>query len=332
MKKTDQSAALVAASPDPAGPSRIGAGMADMDFARSPLGVRLMALLDGGSAANRAIADILLRNPVQVGSWSIETFAEVAAVSPASVSRFARVLDYPGYAALRSDVALTVQAMINPVEKLRGRFGTRPPDAPSPLSDTLEAALSNVRATAEGLTPELVASVVQRLITARTVYVMGFGLSAHVAALLSLGLQPFCPGLQNVVEFGGTEVAAGRLMNVGEGDAVVVLSIPRYASDAVHLTAYARDRKAAIIAVTDSAASPLIPLADHVLLARSHHPILSSSTMGLVLIAETIVAAVMASNRDNVTQAAKLTEAIASYLYREDTTRPRPKPRRGGAS
>jgi DNA-binding MurR/RpiR family transcriptional regulator len=328
MKKNDimsPAAPVAQARPDPGQPSP------DMGFARSTLGARLMGILDDGSAANRAIAEMLLRNPVQVSSWSIETLAEAAAVSPASLSRFARMLGYGGYAALRSDVAATLQAQLNPVEKLRDRFERPSPGAPSPVSDSLEAALFNARATADGLSPALVTDVVQRLAAARNVYVMGFGLSAHVAALLALGLQPFCPGLQNVVEFGGTEVAAGRLMNVGADDAVVVISIPRYASDAIHLTAYARDRGATIIAITDSSASPLVPLADCVLLARSEHPILSSSTLGPVLVVETLVAGLMASNRDNVTQAAKLTDAISSYLYRGDASRS-PRSRGGGRS
>ncbi|GGH24229.1 RpiR family transcriptional regulator [Alsobacter metallidurans] len=322
MKKTNDSGGIetarTSASPQPAPAS---AASAEMRFAQSPLGAHLRAMLDKGSAANRAIADILLRHPVQATSWSIESLAEVAAVSPASLSRFARLLGYPGYAALRSDVAATVEAMINPVEKLRGRFDAQPANAPTPLSDSLEAALSNVRGTAEGLHPALIAEVVERLTTARNVYVMGFGLSAHVAGVLTLGLQPFCHGVQNVVEFGGTEVAAGRLLNVGEGDVIVALSIPRYASDAVHLAAYARDRKASVIAITDSSASPLIPLADCVLLARSSHPILSSSTLGLVVVVETIVAALMTSNQANVDQAAKLTEAISSYLFGDNGSR-----------
>lgn len=321
MKKTDPAPARGGmAANEPPGPP-VSASTAEMRFAQSQLGERLRAMLDNGSSANRAISDILLRHPVQATSWSIESLAEVASVSPASLSRFARLLGYQGYAALRSDVAATVEAMINPVEKLRGRFDAQPDNAPSPLSDSLEAALANSRGTAEGLHPDLIAEVVERLTAARNVYVMGFGLSAHVAGVLTLGLQPFCHGVQNVVEFGGTEVAAGRLLNVGEGDVIVVLSIPRYASDAVHLAAYARDRKASIIAITDSSASPLVPLADCVLLARSSHPILSSSTLGLIVVVETIVAALMTSNQANVVQAAKLTEAISSYLFGDDASR-----------
>ena len=79
----------------------------------------------------------------------------------------------------------------------------------------------------------------------------------NLAALLALDLQPFCRQAINVVEFGGTEVAAGRLMNIGPKDLLIAISFPRYASDAVMLTRYARDRCAHVIALTDSMASPL---------------------------------------------------------------------------
>ena len=51
-----------------------------------------------------------------------------------------------------------------------------------------------------------------------------------------------------VVEFGGTEVAAGRLMNIGPKDLLIAISFPRYA----------RDRCAHVIALTDSMAPPLV--------------------------------------------------------------------------
>jgi DNA-binding MurR/RpiR family transcriptional regulator len=151
---------------------------------------------------------------------------------------------------------------------------------------------------------------------ARTIHVMGFGLSAHVAALLVLGLQPFRPNAAGVVEFGGTEVAAGRLMGIGPGDMLVAITFPRYASDVVSLTRYAKDRGARVVALTDSAASPLAPLADVLMLAPSDHPTLSSSLVAAVAVVETLVAAVMLSDPANAERAAMLGDAIGGYLHK----------------
>ncbi len=118
----------------------------------------------------------------------------------------------------------------------------------------------------------------------------------------------------NVVEYGGTEVAAGRLMNLEASDLLIAISFPRYATDAVHLTRFALDRGASIIALTDSIASPLAPLAGEVLIAQSSHPVLSSSNVSALLVIEALVTALMVSNSANVDKAARLTEAISAYL------------------
>jgi DNA-binding MurR/RpiR family transcriptional regulator len=281
-------------------------------FARSELGSRLREQHQSGSTSNRAIADHLLRNPVVGASQSIEDLAAAAGVSTATLSRFARALGYGGFPELRLALADTVQGLLIPVEKLRGAL-TRS-DEDDPLRDGLQQSLGNVRATAEGIDPAAIGRIVKRLAAAQSIYVMGFGLSSHLASLLTLGLQPFCRQLVNVVEFGGTEVAAGKLMNIEAGDELIAISFPRYAADAVHLTRFAADRGAGVIAITDSIASPLAELADESLLAQSTHPILSSSNVAAVLVVEALVSAFMVSNADNVEKATRLTDAISAYL------------------
>jgi DNA-binding MurR/RpiR family transcriptional regulator len=281
-------------------------------FAQSDLGARLIDIHQTGSASHRAIADELLRNPVIGASQSIEDLAAATGVSTATLSRFARALGFDGFPELRLALADTLQGLLMPVEKLKGALSRLASD--DPLRESLQQSLGNLRATAESLEPATIGRIVRRLSEARSIYVLGFGLSAHLASLLTLGLQPFCRQLTNVVEFGGTENAAGRLMNLEAGDLLIAISFPRYAADAVHLTKFAADKGAAIAAITDSVASPLAPMADELLLAPSAHPILSSSNLAAVLVIEAVVAAFMVSNPDNVEKAARLTDAISAYL------------------
>ncbi len=105
-------------------------------------------------------------------------------------------------------------------------------------------------------------------------------------------------------------------MNLAAGDVLIAISFPRYAADAVHLTRYALDRGAGIIALTDSVASPLAPLAHDALFAQSAHPVLSSSNVAALLVIEALVTAFMVSNGENVEKAARLTDAISAYLVR----------------
>jgi len=282
-------------------------------FSRTPLGRALAGQLAEGSPGQRRLAEFILRHPIRVSALSIEELARATGVSAPTISRFARGLALGGFAEMRAAVAEAVQAALDPVAKLQRQLtdaggAQRGEEAFGAIQRQIAGIdAGDVAALSEALAKEIAA--------ARQVHVMGFGLSAHVAALMVLGLQPFCGGVSGVVEFGGTEVAAGRLMGIGAGDLLIAITFPRYASDVVRLARYARDRGARVAALTDSAASPLAPLADILLLAPAEHPTLSSSMAAAVAVAETVVAAVMLSDPANAQKAAALGEAIGGYLH-----------------
>lgn len=301
-------------------PASLG-GSADTAFAQSELGLKLLQTLSASStsAGNRAVAEQLLRNPVRATAWGIEELAAQAGTSTATLSRFARSMGYGGFAELRDAMAQVLQSVLQPMEKLRDAM--QPNAKSSAVSQSLEAGLNNARQAAQDLDPAQLTRISERLVVADTVYVMGFGISAHLAAMLALDLQPFCRQLINVVEYGGTEVAAGRLMNIKKDDVLVVMSFPRYARDAIQLASYARDRGAHVVVLTDSVASPLAALGHEVLLATANHPVISSSSVSAMLLIEALVTSLMVSRKQHVTQAGKLTEAIAAYLVSSPTKR-----------
>lgn len=309
MITTDSAAAQPFASPT-----------VDAAFAQSALGRQLRTVLAEGRGAHVTIADFLLRNPVRATAWGIEEMAAHTRTSTATLSRFARSMGFEGFAALRAAMAEALQnalqPVFQPVEKLRDALERAPGPRGNPvMAESLQASLANLNATAAGLDLTRLHGITKRILEAETVYTLGFGISAHLAAMLSLDLQPFCRQSMNVVEFGGTEVAAGRLMNIGNKDLLVAISFPRYASDAITLTRYARDRGARIVALTDSVASPLVPWAHDVILAPASHPVLASSYTAALMVAEALVTSLMLSGSNHVQQAEKLTNAISAYLY-----------------
>lgn len=293
----------------------------DIGFAESALGQRLLQVLADGSSSNRSIADYLLRNQMRATALGIEELAEACEVSTATISRFARDLGFKNYAAMRSAVAETLQAvlqpMLQPVDKLRNNIARRARSA-SPALESLNHAEAAVAASRQALDSGEVAGVVAALTSARTVYVLGFGLSSHLAGILAMHLQPFCPHVVEVAGSGGTEVAAGHLANITGKDVLVVISLPRYALDVVRLAQFARDRGATVVSVTDSPASPLAGLGQHVLYAHSTHPVLPSSSSAALAVIEALAVALMVSNKSNVAKAARLTEAISAYLVGPD--------------
>jgi DNA-binding MurR/RpiR family transcriptional regulator len=292
--------------------STADAASPDVGFAGSVLGQQLLRVLADGSTSKRAIADYLLRNQMRVTALGIEELAEACAVSTATISRFARDLGFGNYAAMRGAVAETLQSLLQPVDKLRQTIARR--HSVDPAGESLDFAQASIAASRRALDSAVLARIVASLTKARTVYVLGYGLSTHLAGTLAMHLQPFCPHVVEVAASGGNEIAAGHLANAGPQDVLVAISLPRYTLDVVRLTRFARERGPAIVAITDSPAAPLAKLADHVLYAHSVHPVLPSSSSAALALIEALVVALMASNKTNVAKAARMTEAISAYM------------------
>lgn len=292
----------------------------DIGFAESSLGQSLLRVLAEGSASNRAIADYVLRNQVRVTALGIEELADACAVSTATISRFARDLGFKNYAAMRGAVAETLQSVLQPVEKLRSTIARRAAKA-SPALESLGYAEAAITATSRALSGTQIDRVGAVLTKARTVYVLGFGLSSFLAGALAMHLQPFCRHVVEAAASGGTEVAASHLATITGKDVLVVISLPRYTLDAASLTRFARDAGATIVSITDSPASPLAELGHHVLYAHSTHPVLPSSSSAALAVIEALAVSLMTSNKANVAKAARHTEAIAAYLYGEHQIR-----------
>ncbi|MDW4499207.1 MurR/RpiR family transcriptional regulator [Sulfitobacter sp. D35] len=286
---------------------------ADRRFTSSDLGQKVQASLGTGSRSQRALSEFILRDPVFVATHGIEDLAERSGISPSTISRCVRDLGLSGFPAFRAAVGETVHALIAPVTKLGSHMADVDPE-----NGAAEASLATAVRGLEGLIdPETARSVraaAQSLGPARMVWTMGFGLSAHLAAILALGLQPYREGVVNVVQYGGTEVAAGRLMSVGEQDVVLALAFPRYSAHVTGLAKAARATGAHVIAITDSTASPLVDAADRVLLAPSPHPLLSASSLPALAIIEALVSEFMVSDPAHVERASRLAAAMAAYL------------------
>jgi DNA-binding MurR/RpiR family transcriptional regulator len=282
-------------------------------FAGTALGAKLASRLGSGTAQQAKLAEFVLRNPLTAAARGIEELASGADVSTATISRFARDLGCAGFAEFRARLADAIGASLDPVAKLKDRFDR--PGGADPAADSLAAARAHLDALADSATAARLHRAAGTVAAAASVYVMGFGLSAHLAAMLVLHLQPYRDRVINVVQFGGTEVAAGRLSAIGEGDLLVAISFPRYAQDALHLARFARDRGARVMALTDSPASPLARWADDVILAPALHSVLSSSQAPALALIEALTAAFVLSDPAHVERAERLSAALRNFLH-----------------
>ncbi|MEG2034299.1 MAG: RpiR family transcriptional regulator, partial [Janthinobacterium sp.] len=146
----------------PRTPQAIALSSPDAAFAQSPLGQALMHVLATGSTSQRQIADYLLRNQMRVIALGIEELADSCRVSTATISRFARDIGQKNYSAMRGAMAETLQALLQPVDKLRHTIERRA-RATSPVTESLEYAAANIAATSGALALPDMHAVVRHL-------------------------------------------------------------------------------------------------------------------------------------------------------------------------
>ncbi len=263
------------------------------------------------SPALREIADWILRHSAQAATLGIVEIAKASGGSTASINRLARAAGFSGFAELRARLAQEMRAVIDPIQRLREEKNH--PQADSPARD-VAMACANLERLYQENPPENIRAAAQLLSTKGRIYILGFGLTAHICNWLAYALTPYSYAVLTLTGAGGYEQSARGLTRIGPDDVLVAISMPRYSATTIQLAHAARDRGARVLAIVDSPAAPLAGEADICLYAPAAHSVLSASLVSLQTLCEILFTEVLRQNPDAVTLAAEHTESITPYL------------------
>ena len=206
--------------------------------------------------AERRVADVVLQRPQLVAFGTVAELAAEAGAGAATVVRLAAKLRYDGFTELQSAVQAELAHRLRPAaERIR---------QPVPLDvigRTMATELDNVQSTLEAVDRGAFERAVHALACeGNQVAVLSGEASQGIARQLvgELGL------LRGGVDLlGGTEVAVVRSVALlDRGDTCLVLDLRRYDRWLLEAARQAGVRGVTILALTDSALSPLALLAD----------------------------------------------------------------------
>ncbi|MDN6883387.1 MurR/RpiR family transcriptional regulator [Variovorax sp. CAN2819] len=275
---------------------------------------RIAQALPRLSRSHRQVADYVLEHPLQVATLPIDELAAVVGVSVATANRFARALDFDGYATFRAELVRGFEPLVAPVERLRGNL-ERPTTVAEVFATALDESRRNIDATRQTLDYAACEAAVERIGKARSVYIGGFGASAWLAGLLQHGLDGSCSDVRMLSSVSGVTHAARTLMHAGPQDVFIGLTFPRYLTDTISLAQIARGQGCAVIALTDRPSSPLAPLADVALFCQtetSYRPNCETSVLALI---EALTSAVSLRAPDPVQSAGRILHAVRPWLH-----------------
>jgi DNA-binding MurR/RpiR family transcriptional regulator len=260
------------------------------------------------SASLRQFADFVIAEPLKVARISIHQAEEETGVSVASANRFAKALGFEGYAEFRRELISGFESVLAPVERLRAQTSRKSTSAQI-YAASLREDIDNLQAALSALDADACAEMVEAILAARSIFVVGFANAAHLAALLAVGIDQVrgsCTGSSN---HNGTLGAAQQLFRYNAEDLVIAIAFPRYIRDTVEVARFAARHGVPVMAITDSPRSPLAAMARWQLYVPSKRQLGATSDTAALAAIEALRAAVMHRARKALEQA----EAFAEY-------------------
>ena len=257
----------------------------------SRVGELVRQRLDSLSPAERKLARVLLASYPIAGLESVARFAERAKVSPPTVTRFITKLGFSGYPEFQETLRHEVQARLSsPLARYREDQPERAAD--SVLSDALEVAMANLKATLVVLSHRDANEAVELLADVRRrVLVLGGRMSAPLARYLAGQLHLLRPGIGLVdAERSGP---AQQLIDMRKGDVLVVFDYRRYQADTIESARVASTQGCQVVLFTDPWLSPASAFARQVIVTSVDTVGPFDSLVGAMAVVEGVVAAVL---------------------------------------
>ena len=204
----------------------------------------------------RRIAHSLVQHAPDAAYLSAAEVADLAGVSQPSVTRFAMALGYPGYPALRRELrALTAGPAAEAGAGARNAM-QRAVEAEAGQLHRLAGQLADLTA---------VRKAAELLVASRPLPVVGLRAAAPLAAYFGYFAAKVHPDVR-VLDAGGTGLLdrLDQARAAGAG-AMLAIVLPRYPRESLDVVREAGRAGLAVVAITDSAVSPVAAHADVVL-------------------------------------------------------------------
>ncbi len=258
------------------------------------------------SKGQKLIAEYILKSYDKAAFMTAAKLGVSVGVSESTVVRFANELGFSGYPKLQKALQELIKNKLTTVQRLE--LSNDYISEGYALKGVLKADMENIRATLEKINYNTFEDVVKKIFEAKRIYIIGLRSSTALAEFLGFYLNII---LQNVRTVGnGISDIFEQMINVEEGDLVIGIGFPRYASRTIDALAFAQDRGAKVVAITDSLLSPLAAKADYSLIAQSNMASFVDSLVAPLSVINALIIAVGMREKQSITNTFNSLESI----------------------
>lgn len=259
------------------------------------------------SKGQKRIAAFIQESYDKAAFMTASKLGKTVNVSESTVVRFAAELGYEGYPAMQKALQEMIRSKLTSIQRMEvanDRIGDQ-----DVLSMVMQSDIEKIRMTLDETNRADFSGAVDAIVEAKRIYILGVRSSVALSSFLGFYFNLIFDHVVQVHSNSASEMFE-QLLRVGEGDVVIGVSFPRYSRRTVQALRFASDRKAKVIAITDSAASPLAASATHTLLAKSDMVSFVDSLVAPLSLINALIVAVSRKKKEDLSRTFETLEKI----------------------
>ena len=220
--------------------------------------------MSGFSKGQKRIAGYILENYDKAAFMTASKLGKLVGVSESTVVRFASELGYDGYPSIQRALQEMIRSRLTSTQRIQAAGDLF--DRQDLLGAVLQSDIDKLREIVAEADRTEFDNVVERIMGARHIYILGVRSSSFVAGYLNFYMHLLCENVTLVQSNAAGEIFE-QLFRIGPEDVMLAISFPRYSKVTMNTVKFAQDRGASIIAITDNELSPVYQMSDAALLA-----------------------------------------------------------------
>lgn len=251
------------------------------------------------SKGQKLIATYIVNHYDKAAYLTASKLGTLVGVSESTVVRFANELGFEGYPEFQHSLQEIIRTRLTSFQRIEvtnNLIGDG-----NVLDKVLLSDAEKIRRTMEEIDHASFEEAINRIVHAKTIYIIGVRSSSSLAGFLNFNFRMIFDNVKFVQTTSGSEMFE-QIMRIGEGDVMIAISFPRYSKRIINAVEYARTRGADVVALTDSKLSPIASYADQLLIAQSDMASFVDSLVAPLSIINAMIVAVSRKKQDELTE------------------------------
>lgn len=263
--------------------------------------------MDDFSKGQKLIASYIVNHYDKAAFMTAARLGEIVGVSESTVVRFAIELGFDGYPKLQKELKELIKSKLTSVQRMEVAFNRISEE--NILKSVLHSDMEKIKVTLEEIDQEGFNKIVESILNAKRIYILGVRSSAPLASFLGFYFNLIFDNIRLVHTTSVSEMFE-QIVRASEGDVVIGISFPRYSTRTIKAMQFVKKQGATVIAITDSNQSPLAAEAHHSLVARSDMASFVDSLVAPLSVINALIVAVGMRRKEQVSGTFEKLETI----------------------